>query len=56
MDFHSSQDRLGIEQNEELGWESLRAELKTGSEASETEFIELDIEDLIAQAKARKQA
>jgi antitoxin ParD1/3/4 len=41
---------------EQRKWASLRQELKAGAEASERDFAPADAEDLINEAKARRQA
>jgi antitoxin ParD1/3/4 len=48
--------RRDYEQEEEKKWAWLRAELKAGIEADESEFVPLDAEKIIAEAKKRKKA
>lgn len=47
--------RHDYEREEERKWRQLRYELKAGLEASESEFEELNMEDLIHEAKARRE-
>jgi antitoxin ParD1/3/4 len=47
--------RHDYEREEERKWLQLRYELKSGLEASESEFEKLDMEDLIREAKARRE-
>lgn len=46
--------RRDYEREEQRKWASLRQELKPGIEATEAEFIPLDANSIIAEAKTRK--
>jgi antitoxin ParD1/3/4 len=48
--------RRDYEREEARKWASLRAELKAGMEADESEFVPFDIEKIIATAKKREKA
>ncbi|WP_449067671.1 ribbon-helix-helix domain-containing protein [Prosthecobacter sp.] len=48
--------RRDYEQEEQQRWTALENELLPGMRAEEAEFVPLDAESLIAEAKARKQA
>ena len=48
--------RHDYEQEEQRKWAWLRSELKAGAEASKAEFITVDADSLIAEAKARRKA
>ncbi len=48
--------RRDYEQEEERKWAALKAELKAGMEAQEEDFVKLDVEEIIREAKARKKA
>jgi len=48
--------RRDYEQEEEKKWKWLEAELKPGMEADRSEFVPLDVEKIIAEAKRRKKA
>jgi antitoxin ParD1/3/4 len=48
--------RRDYEREEQRKWQALRHELKAGSEANESEFVPLDAEALIAQAKTRRKS
>jgi antitoxin ParD1/3/4 len=46
--------RRDYEREEQRKWQWLRQELKAGTEASESEFVPLEADSLIAEAKARR--
>jgi antitoxin ParD1/3/4 len=46
--------RRDYEREEELKWSWLRQELKAGVEAAESDFLPLNADDLIREARARK--
>jgi antitoxin ParD1/3/4 len=48
--------RRDYEREEQRKWQVLRHELKAGAEANESEFVPLDAESLIAQAKNRRKS
>jgi antitoxin ParD1/3/4 len=48
--------RKDFEREEERRWSWLRTELRAGLKAPESEFVPLDAEKIIKQAKARKKA
>lgn len=48
--------RHDYEQEEKRKWAWLHNELKAGTEASRAEFITIDADSLIAEAKARRKA
>lgn len=48
--------RRDYEREEERKWLWLRQELQAGAEASEAEFVPLDADSVIAEAKARRKA
>ncbi|MBB5032837.1 type II toxin-antitoxin system ParD family antitoxin [Prosthecobacter vanneervenii] len=48
--------RRDYEQEEKRKWAWLKDELRAGAEAAESEFVALDAEDLIAEARKRKKA
>ncbi len=48
--------RRDYEREEQRKWSWLRQELKGGAEAPEGDFVPLDAESLITQAKARNQS
>ena len=48
--------RQNYEREEQRKWSWLRAELRPGLEASESEFVALDAGKIIKEAKARRKA
>lgn len=46
--------RRDYEREEQRKWEWLRHELKVGAEAPESDFVPLEADSLIAEAKARR--
>jgi antitoxin ParD1/3/4 len=46
--------RRDYEREEQHKWARLRQELKAGAEAPESDFVTLEAESLIAEAKARR--
>ncbi len=48
--------RRDYERNEQSKWLWLRQELKAGAEATESEFLPLEADSLIAEAKARRKS
>jgi antitoxin ParD1/3/4 len=46
--------RRDYEREEQRKWEWLRQELKRGAEAPEADFVPLEADSLIAEAKARR--
>ncbi len=48
--------RRDYEQEDRRRWDWLESELTPGMKADESEFVPLDAESIIAEAKARKQA
>jgi len=46
--------RRDYEREEQRKWAFLRQELKPGAEAAESEFVPLDADSIIAEAKARR--
>lgn len=46
--------RRDYEREERRKWSWLRHELKAGAEAGKAEFVALDADDIIAEAKARR--
>jgi antitoxin ParD1/3/4 len=46
--------RRDYERDEQRKWQWLRQELKAGLEASESDFVALDADSLISEAKARR--
>ena len=48
--------RCDYEREEQRKWQLLRMELKPGATASESAFVPLDADDVIARAKARRKS
>jgi hypothetical protein len=47
---------IKLEREEQRKWSWLRSELKPGLEAGEAEFVDLEADKLVKQAKARRKA
>jgi len=48
--------RRDYERSEESNWRWLREELKAGASAHESEFVPLDVSEILKEAKAQRKA